>query len=135
MEPSAHFMTTQPSFTSPFTALKEGISIPVARSEDWTSAASTKDLECKYRKQLPLCRSVLRQIIASITFLFLNIRSVNVPWPSGGMTDGDYIHAFTKIVMPIAMEFAPELVMSECHLSTQLILCPYLSILRSFRRI
>lgn len=29
------------------------------------------------------------------------------------MGDGDYIHAFTKIVMPIAMEFAPELVISE----------------------
>lgn len=35
------------------------------------------------------------------------------------MGDGDYIHAFTKIVMPIAMEFAPELVMSAlCFLTT-----------------
>lgn len=29
------------------------------------------------------------------------------------MGDADYIHAFQKIVMPIAMEFAPELVMSK----------------------
>ncbi|KAJ7462383.1 histone deacetylase complex protein [Mycena galericulata] len=36
--------------------------------------------------------------------------SVNIPWPEKGMTDADYIHAFQKIVMPIAMEFAPELV-------------------------
>jgi acetoin utilization deacetylase AcuC-like enzyme len=29
------------------------------------------------------------------------------------MTDADYIHAFQKIVMPIATQFAPDLVMSE----------------------
>ena len=38
--------------------------------------------------------------------------SVNIPWPEHGMGDADYILAFQKIVMPIAMEFAPELVMS-----------------------
>ncbi|TDL21411.1 histone deacetylase clr3 [Rickenella mellea] len=56
--------------------------------------------------------------------------SVNVPWPEGGMGDADYIHAFQKIVMPIAMEFAPELViisagfdaadgddLGECHVT------------------
>ncbi|EGO01316.1 hypothetical protein SERLA73DRAFT_72261 [Serpula lacrymans var. lacrymans S7.3] len=36
--------------------------------------------------------------------------SVNIPWPEIGMGDADYLHAFTSIVMPIAMEFAPELV-------------------------
>ncbi|KAH7927131.1 Arginase/deacetylase [Leucogyrophana mollusca] len=36
--------------------------------------------------------------------------SVNIPWPKKGMGDSDYIHAFQQIVMPIAMEFAPELV-------------------------
>ncbi|KAF8664383.1 hypothetical protein AX16_000754 [Volvariella volvacea WC 439] len=36
--------------------------------------------------------------------------SVNVPWPEAGMDDADYIHAFQKVIMPIAMEFAPELV-------------------------
>ncbi|ETW78721.1 hypothetical protein HETIRDRAFT_324562 [Heterobasidion irregulare TC 32-1] len=36
--------------------------------------------------------------------------SVNIPWPEKGMRDADYIHAFQKIVMPIALEFAPELV-------------------------
>lgn len=29
------------------------------------------------------------------------------------MGDAEYLHAFMKIVMPIAMEFAPDLVMSE----------------------
>ncbi|KAG9316543.1 histone deacetylase clr3 [Chiua virens] len=56
--------------------------------------------------------------------------SVNVPWPTKGMTDADYIHAFQQIVMPIALEFAPELViisagfdaadgddLGECHVS------------------
>jgi len=36
--------------------------------------------------------------------------SVNVPWPEMGMGDAEYIYAFQKVVMPIAMEFAPELV-------------------------
>ncbi|KAL1406389.1 Histone deacetylase hda1 [Vanrija albida] len=35
---------------------------------------------------------------------------VNIPWPSGGFGDGDYIYAFQKIIMPIAYEFAPDLV-------------------------
>ncbi|KZT52255.1 Arginase/deacetylase [Calocera cornea HHB12733] len=37
-------------------------------------------------------------------------RNVNIPWPTGGMGDGDYIHAFQKLVLPIAYEFGPELV-------------------------
>jgi hypothetical protein len=40
-------------------------------------------------------------------------RSVNIPWPEGGMGDAEYLHAFMRIVMPIAMEFSPDLVMSE----------------------
>lgn len=36
--------------------------------------------------------------------------SVNIPWAESGTTDGDYLHAFQQIVMPIATEFAPELV-------------------------
>ncbi|KAI0766556.1 histone deacetylase complex protein [Irpex lacteus] len=36
--------------------------------------------------------------------------SVNIPWPGAGMGDADYLHAFEHVVMPIAMEFAPELV-------------------------
>ncbi|KAG9012505.1 Histone deacetylase hda1 [Tulasnella sp. JGI-2019a] len=56
--------------------------------------------------------------------------SVNIPWPTKGMTDADYIYAFIRIVMPIAYEFAPDLViisagfdaaegdkLGECHVS------------------
>lgn len=38
---------------------------------------------------------------------------MNIPWPSGGFGDGDYIYAFQKIVMPIAYEFNPDLVISK----------------------
>lgn len=38
--------------------------------------------------------------------------SVNIPWPEPDMGDADYLLAFQKIVMPIALEFAPELVVS-----------------------
>ncbi|CAE6496025.1 unnamed protein product [Rhizoctonia solani] len=37
-------------------------------------------------------------------------KSVNIPWPEGRMGDADYMYAFLNIVMPIAYEFAPELV-------------------------
>ncbi|KAG8979355.1 Histone deacetylase hda1 [Tulasnella sp. 425] len=56
--------------------------------------------------------------------------SVNIPWPTKGMGDADYLYAFMRIVMPIAYEFAPELViisagfdaadgdtLGECHVS------------------
>lgn len=36
--------------------------------------------------------------------------SVNVPWPCGGMRDADYLYAFQKLIMPIAFEFSPDLV-------------------------
>lgn len=36
--------------------------------------------------------------------------TINVAWPRGGMTDGDYISAFLSILLPVAYEFAPELV-------------------------
>ncbi|KAL4747341.1 hypothetical protein BDW72DRAFT_182965 [Aspergillus terricola var. indicus] len=37
-------------------------------------------------------------------------KNVNIPWPSQGMGDGDYIYAFQQVVMPIAQEFDPDLV-------------------------
>eukprot|EP00249_Psilotum_nudum_P019805 c27426_g1_i2 orf=1077-3047(-) len=36
--------------------------------------------------------------------------SVNIPWVCAGIGDGDYIFAFQHIVMPIAMQFAPDMV-------------------------
>ncbi|KAL1973489.1 hypothetical protein VTN31DRAFT_6124 [Thermomyces dupontii] len=37
-------------------------------------------------------------------------KNVNIPWPSQGMGDGDYMYAFQHVVMPIATEFDPDLV-------------------------
>lgn len=37
-------------------------------------------------------------------------KSVNVPWPTQGMGDADYLYAFHHLVMPIAHEFKPDLV-------------------------
>ena len=42
-------------------------------------------------------------------------RNVNIPWPSKGMGDGDYMYAFQQIVMPIATEFDPDFVIGRCH--------------------
>ncbi|KAI1104458.1 putative histone deacetylase A [Jackrogersella minutella] len=37
-------------------------------------------------------------------------KNVNIAWPSQGMGDGEYLAAFQKIVMPIAHEFSPDMV-------------------------
>jgi histone deacetylase 6 len=37
-------------------------------------------------------------------------RNVNIPWPCAMMGDADYVAAFRQIVMPIATEFDPDLV-------------------------
>jgi histone deacetylase 6 len=37
-------------------------------------------------------------------------KNINIPWPQHGMGDGDYLLAFQQIVMPIAQEFDPDLV-------------------------
>jgi len=36
--------------------------------------------------------------------------NINVPWPCGGMGDADYLYVFEKIVMPIARQYKPEMV-------------------------
>ncbi|KAK2763229.1 Histone deacetylase hda1 [Arachnomyces sp. PD_36] len=37
-------------------------------------------------------------------------KNVNIPWPCQGMGDGDYMYAFQQVIMPIAYEFDPDLV-------------------------
>lgn len=36
--------------------------------------------------------------------------NVNIPWSKDGMGDADYVYAFQQVVMPIATEFNPDLV-------------------------
>lgn len=45
--------------------------------------------------------------------LIYEYSSVNVPWPCAGVGDADYIYAFQKVILPIGLEFAPDLVMSK----------------------
>jgi histone deacetylase 6 len=57
-------------------------------------------------------------------------KNINIPWPRHHMTDGDYMHAFQQVVMPVAQEFNPDLViisagfdaaegdvLGKCHVS------------------
>ncbi|KAJ5222144.1 Histone deacetylase clr3 [Penicillium citrinum] len=37
-------------------------------------------------------------------------KNINIPWHDQGMGDGDYMFAFQQVVMPIAQEFDPDLV-------------------------
>ena len=41
------------------------------------------------------------------------IRNINIPWPTKGMGDADYLLAFQHIVMPVAYQFDPDLVISR----------------------
>lgn len=36
--------------------------------------------------------------------------TVNVPWPMGGMGNGDYMAAFNHVIIPIAHEYSPDLI-------------------------
>jgi acetoin utilization deacetylase AcuC-like enzyme len=40
-------------------------------------------------------------------------RTVNIPWPCSGMTDADYLYAFRQVIIPIGLEFDPDLVISK----------------------
>ena len=42
-----------------------------------------------------------------------NLRNINIPWPTKGMGDADYLLAFQHIVMPVAYQFDPDLVISR----------------------
>ncbi|KAL8944947.1 MAG: hypothetical protein Q9216_000108 [Gyalolechia sp. 2 TL-2023] len=37
-------------------------------------------------------------------------KNINVPWPTKGMGDADYLYAFQQVVMPVAYDFNPDLV-------------------------
>ena len=39
-------------------------------------------------------------------------RNINVPWVTKGMGDADYLYAFQHVVLPVAYEFDPDLVIS-----------------------
>lgn len=83
-----------------FIGMKEVNFTPVAPLGVYNLAGKDLVLDSKLSRKFPFYVHQFRS-------------SVNIPWPEAGMGDADYIHAFQKIVMPIAMEFAPELVISR----------------------
>lgn len=86
--------------TSLFTGMKRVHFIQVALSEVWKLVEKVKASASTLTPPHP-SSSLIR------------FRSVNIPWPTKGMADADYLYAFEKIVLPIAYEFAPELVISK----------------------
>ncbi|KAG0099551.1 Histone deacetylase hda1 [Podila epicladia] len=38
-------------------------------------------------------------------------KNINIPWPTSGMGDSEYIYTFHKVIMPIIYEFAPEFIL------------------------
>ncbi|KAJ1827003.1 Histone deacetylase hda1 [Coemansia sp. RSA 2599] len=36
--------------------------------------------------------------------------NINIPWVTNGMGDGDYLYAFRRVVIPVAKEFRPDLI-------------------------
>ena len=40
-------------------------------------------------------------------------RNINIPWPTKGMGDADYLFAFQNIIMPVAFDFNPDFVISK----------------------
>ena len=43
--------------------------------------------------------------------VFLLTSSVNIPWSKGGKGDVDYLYAFERVVIPIAEEFVPDIIL------------------------
>ena len=78
------------------------IGIRAALREEWTAVGLEMALEREHEHTFSL-----------LDFLDGCRRNVNIPWPTSGMGNADYLYAFTRIVIPIAYEFAPELVMSK----------------------
>jgi hypothetical protein len=77
--------------------------IPVVLSDLLNHAAKGVVSDCEQYRSRPL----------DLPLLIAMSSSVNVPWPEKGMGDAEYIYAFQKVIMPIALEFAPELVISK----------------------
>ncbi|KAJ2745044.1 Histone deacetylase hda1 [Coemansia sp. BCRC 34301] len=40
--------------------------------------------------------------------------NINVPWVDKGMGDGDYMYAFRQLILPVAKEFEPDMIIVAC---------------------
>lgn len=91
--------------------IKVARSTLVATMVTWKCVVKDLGLESKLANVLPRYHPFGTQIT------HYNYRNVNIPWESQGMGDGDYMHAFQQVVMPIAREFNPDLVIGKINLS------------------
>lgn len=69
--------------------------------------------------------------------------NVNVPWPWEGFGDADYLEAWERVLLPVARQFDPEIVLVsagfdageslcwECQMTPQMTMCGS-SLLRTF---
>lgn len=90
-------------FTCHYIDMKEVHSIPTVISDLSTWSVMVKVSASKW---LLFPKVNLKRIL-------IGVRSVNIPWPGPGFGDADYIYAFQRIIMPIAYEFNPDLVISK----------------------
>lgn len=100
MVPKEHFGMTQMSFTFRSIDTTAGLSTLPAISVLLIWSEQEQERASEYNHLHGTC-------------IETDARSVNIAWPTSGFGDGDYIYAFQKIVMPIAYEFDPDLVISE----------------------
>lgn len=93
----------------------DGKFYPQGKEGDWDQVGEGAGLgKCV----LPFSISISQLFIFYRIYIYLNIsffatRNINIPWPSQGMGDGDYMFAFQQVVMPIATEFDPDLVIGK----------------------
>jgi len=115
-----HLKRTPTCCISPYTGMRMRPFTPTIPLEAIRQRERVEDSACVYIPILvfpfaldPLERSGYHTALVSHDALFLLISSVNIPWSKGGKDDRDYIYAFEKLVMPIAKEFGPEIVLGK----------------------
>lgn len=92
-----HFTMTHQFSTCLFIDGKRDRFIPLDLKVDQTGAERALVLDSKFNRRL-------------LSLKTDHNSNVNIPWPCGGMGDGDYLYAFNHVVMPIAQEFNPDFV-------------------------
>jgi hypothetical protein len=87
--------------------IRMACSTPAVPTAIWTCVERDLALGSKFASVLLHCYPI------GTLSAYYTYRNVNIPWETQGMTDGDYLYAFQEIVMPIAQEFNPDLVIGK----------------------
>ena len=114
-----HSKRIQTCYIYPYTGTRMPHFTPMTRREAILRKERGEGLACVYFSVLlfPLFLDLPERLGCSAALVshlpFLLTSSVNIPWSKGGKGDGDYLYAFEKVVMPIAREFSPEIVLGR----------------------